>query len=247
MRLVDVEGDAVIDPSTIHVDLGDIRLRSRNPHQVTKDFEEALCAYTGARYAVAVNSCTAALMLAVAWHLRDHSYADSLAYGGLRRPAEWFDRKEISIPKRTYVSVPQAIIHAGGRPVFRDQNWHAFYRLEPLPVWDCARCFTGDMYGSPGQFQCVSFHAAKILGDTQGGAILHDNAEADEWLRRARFDGRAEGVAPKDDHDLIIGYHCYISPDVSARLLNRLHFLPARNECLPPDDYPDLSTMECFK
>src|SRR3546814_2057911 len=29
---------------------------------------------------------------------------------------------EVQIPKRTYVSVPMSIIHAGGRPTFRDEE-----------------------------------------------------------------------------------------------------------------------------
>lgn len=98
-----------------------------------------------------------------------------------------------------------------------------------------------------GQFQCVSFHASKILGDTQGGAILHDNAEADEWLRRARFDGRTEGVAPEDDRIDMLGWHCYLSPDVAARLLWKLSVLPEHNTDLPNSDYPDLSTFQIFR
>ena len=213
-----------------------------NPHQVTKDFEAALCEYTGAPYAVAVSSCTAALTLAVAWciqraQLRQFGMTDvGLAPG-------------ISIPKRTYVSVPMAIIHGGGRPVFHEEDWIGGYQLCPLPVWDDARQFTSGMYNAAGQFVCISFHASKILGDTQGGAILHDNPEADAWFRRARFDGRAEGVAPKDDKGIIIGWHCYISPDVSARLLMKLTAanFPRHHEPLPNDEYPDLSTLECFR
>jgi dTDP-4-amino-4,6-dideoxygalactose transaminase len=97
-----------------------------------------------------------------------------------------------------------------------------------------------------GKMQCVSFHHSKILGDTQGGAILHDDPEADKWLRRARFDGRTEGVAPKDD-DIMLGYHCYMSPDVAARLLWKLSKLPLHNADLPNDDYPDLSQIQAFK
>jgi dTDP-4-amino-4,6-dideoxygalactose transaminase len=200
----------------------------KNPYQVVRDFEAAVADYTGAPYVVAVNSCTMALTLALAWHLRDG------------KPSF------VEIPKRTYVSVPMAIIHAGGQPTFRDQNWSGAYRLEPYPVFDCARAFTSGMY-CPGDFQCVSFHAAKILADTQGGAILHDSPEADLWLRRARFDGRTEGVAPKDDTFTQIGWHCYMSPDVAARLLLKLSVLPKHNLQLPNDDYPDLSTMEIFK
>lgn len=204
-----------------------------NAYQVVRDFEAALCEYTGAKYAVTTNSCTSALMLAVAWHLKKSGV-----------PAE--SRREVQIPKRTYVSVPMAIIHAGARPAFRDETWVGDYRLKPFPLWDSARLFTSDMY-LRGQMQCVSFHASKTLGDTQGGAILHNDPGADAWLRRMRFDGRTEGIAPKDDKFAEIGWHCYMSQDVAARLMLKLSVLPKHNDPLPNDDYPDLSTMEIFK
>jgi dTDP-4-amino-4,6-dideoxygalactose transaminase len=216
-----------------------------NPHQATKDFESALCEYTGAKYAVTTNSCTMALLLAVAWDVQKDGYFDW--------SEGWDDDglcpgkgPNVSIPQRTYVSVPQSIVHAGATPVFREEEWSGAYQLKPLAVWDSARRFTSGMYQA-GQFQCVSFHATKILGDTQGGAILHDNAKADAWLRRARFDGRTEGVAPKDDNFTQIGWHCYISPDVSARLLLKLYSLPKHNADLPNDDYPDLSKCDIFR
>ena len=192
----------------------------KNAHAVTEDLEAALVKYTGAPYVCVVNSCTMALLLAVRWHRRG-----------------WVD-----IPKRTYISVPMSIIHAGSFPTFRDEDWVGAYQLKPLPIWDSARCFTGNMY-KQGQMQCVSFHLTKILGDTQGGAILHDSKDADVWFRRARFDGRREGVAPKDDKFEIMGWHCYISPDVSTRLLQKLSVLPHHNDSLPNDDYPDLSLI----
>lgn len=202
-----------------------------SPHFVTRQFEAALCEYTGAKYAVAVSSCTMALLLAVKWHSRDPRGHES---------------SRISIPRHTYVSVPQSIIHGGFWPSFRDEDWSGCYQLKPFAIWDCARSFTSGMY-VPGQFQCVSFHASKILGDTQGGAILHDNHEADKWFRKARFDGRTEGVEPKNDQINMIGYHCYMSPDVAARLLWKLWVLPKHNDDLPNSDYPDLSTFEVFK
>jgi dTDP-4-amino-4,6-dideoxygalactose transaminase len=205
---------------------------------VVRDFESALCDYTGAKYAVTTNSCTMALLLAVEYQILRHRW-----------------KMDIEIPKRTYVSVPQSIIHAGGRPVFRDEDWLGAYQLKPLPVWDSARWLTGQHYrmicerlaSADDQMVCLSFHASKTLGDSQGGAILHDNDEADAWLRRARFDGRTEGVAPKDDNFHQIGWHCYMSPDVAARLLHKLSVLPRHNAPLPNDEYPDLSTMEVFK
>ena len=194
-----------------------------NPFQVVRDFEAELCRYTGARFAVTTTSCTMALLLA----------------------CEWFRVIVVEIPRRTYVSVPMSIIHTGGKVKFRDEDWTGGYQLKPYPIWDYARRFTSGMYRE-GQFQCLSFHWNKILGIQQGGAILHDDEEADAWLRKARFDGRTEGVAPKDD-DIVMGWHCYMSPETAAQGLVRLSFLPEHNPDLPNDDYPDLSRMEVFR
>lgn len=210
-----------------------------NPHTITKELESALCEYTGARYAVAVNSCTMAITLALRYWLTVETWIADQCVDMEKKPEVW-------IPKRTYVSVPQAIIHAGGKPIFQDMDWHGSYQLRPYPIHDCARLFTSGMY-KQNQFQCLSFHSSKILGDSQGGAVLHDNQEADKWFRRARFDGRAEGSAPIDDKGIILGYHCYLSPDVAARLLWKLQSLPLHNEPLPNDDYPDLSKLDVFK
>lgn len=224
-------------------------LREVRPFNVVRDFELALAEYTGARDAVAVSSCTMALLLAVAWHVRllRGSPEDR---GTVMR---WHRRgPEVSIPKRTYVGVPMSIVHAGGRPVFRDEAWSGAYRLEPTPVWDAARRMRRGMFhetarGAEGAMVCVSFHWTKTLGIQQGGAILLDDTEPLVWLRRARFDGRREGVAPKDDSFDMIGWHCYMSPEIAAAGLVRLAALPDDNPDLPNDPYPDLSQAEVFK
>lgn len=209
-----------------------------NPHQVTRDFEAALCAYTGARYAVTTTSCTMAIQIALAWWIqRDMA---------IHRAMGTRSALLVQMPKRSYVGVPSAIRNAGARPFFRDEEWSGEYVLSPYPVFDSARRFTSGMYRN-GAMQCVSFHATKILADSQGGAILHDNPEADAWLRRARFDGRTEGADPKTDQVQYPSWHAYLSPDVAARLLWKLQGLPRHNADLPNSDYPDLSTMEAFK
>lgn len=198
----------------------------KDPHQVTRDFEAALCEYTGAKYAVAVNSCTMALFLSLVW------------CGA--------EGKTVRIPKRTYCSVPMQVIHAGGKVEFVDMDWKGEYSLYPFPIYDAARRFTSGMY-HPGTFQCVSFHWSKILGIEQGGAILHDDTSgADFFFRKARFDGRTEGVHPKDDPLMTLGWHCYMSPEVAAAGLKRLSLLPKDNPDLPNSDYPDLSTKPIF-
>lgn len=210
----------------------------RDPHQVTRDFEAALCAYTGASFAVTTTSCTQAILMALAWW-RDVGCPPAPA------PHRVIHRF-VRMPSRSYVGVPAAIRNAGFAPVFEHRAWQGEYQLEPTPVWDSARRFTSGMY-IPGAMQCVSFHASKILGDTQGGAILLDNPKAAAWLRRARFDGRTEGVDPKRDQVQYPSWHAYMSPDVAARLLWKLSTLPRHNADLPRSDYPDLSTLEAFK
>lgn len=210
-----------------------------SPYQVVRDFEAGVAEYTGAPYCVTTTSCTMALLLAVAYHLR-HQIHPWLNQQGR------FVIGQVEIPKRTYVSVPMSIIHAGGRPTFRDEDWVGMYQLKPLPVWDAARRFTGGMY-VPGTMQCVSFHWSKILGIQQGGAILLDDPVAASWLRRARFDGRTEGVAPKDDTFDTLGWHCYMSPETAAAGLMRLSLLPRHNPDLPNDPYPDLSQIPLFQ
>ncbi len=201
-----------------------------SPYQVTKDFERALCNYTCAPYAVAVNSATAALMLAVKWHT----------------PKIAGPLQGIQIPRKTYVSVPAAILNAGPFfPTWRDEDWRGAYQLKPLNVWDSARRFTSSMYRA-GQFQCVSFSTTKILGIEQGGAILHDNPKADLWFRKMRFDGRTEGVDPLRDTFDLVGQHCIMLPSIAAQLILKLHHLPQHNEDLPYYEYPDLSKAPAF-
>jgi dTDP-4-amino-4,6-dideoxygalactose transaminase len=200
-----------------------------NAFQVVKDFEKAVAEYVGAPYAVSVNSCTNALFLCLMWHKQAKRLPDA-----------------IEIPKRTYVSVPMQIMHAGAKVKFRDEEWSGAYQLAPLPVWDAARRFTTNMYDS-GQFMCTSHHWNKILGVQQGGMILHDDPKADAWFRRARFDGRTEGVAPKDDKFEQVGWHFYMSPEIAAEGLVRLSHLPKQNKDMAMDAYPDLSKVELFK
>lgn len=218
----------------------------RNPFSIVKDFEDAVAEYCGAPYCVAVNSCTSALFLALKYHV-------DMGLVPTEKPYDTW--QSIEIPKHTYVSVPMQIKHAGLQVKFRDENWKGMYQLKPLCVWDAARRFTSNMFHELNfvsdeiltDYVCVSFHWSKILGIQQGGAILHNDPEFDVWASKARFDGRTEGVAPKDDKFDMLGYHCYMSPEIAAEGLVRLHHLPKHNKDLPNDDYPDLSQMEIFK
>ena len=189
---------------------------NRNPYSIVCDFENELCEYTGAPYAVAVNSCTIALEMVCAY----------LRVG------------EVTIPKRTYASVPQAIVKAGGFVKFDDRVWRGAYRLEPYPIWDCAPRFTSGMYN--GGYQCLSFHRRKILGHTEGGAILMNDLAAAQTLRIMRHDGRDAGSTMPS----MIGYHAVMNPGTAAELLARMGHIAKHNGDMRRDNYPDLSTVD---
>lgn len=219
-----------------------------DPFKVVRDFEEAVCLYTGAPYGVAVNSCTNAIFL-VAKFLWEMAEVD-----GQKTIRE---NNTLYMPKFSYVGVPQSLKHAGWHIEFENELWEGEYQIKPFDFWDSARRFRDGMFYENGQkpicydlmghkYKCVSFHWSKILGIQQGGMILHNNSAADLWFRKARFDGRTEGVPPKDDL-IIEGWHMYMSPEIAAEGLVRLMHLPDYNKDLPLSDYPDLSKMGVFK
>jgi hypothetical protein len=187
--------------------------------------------YTGAKYAVTTTSCTMAIQIAAP------SVVPQLHDGGCRI----FGRSRgATCPRCPMSACRQRCATLAEAHRLHDEDWRGEYEIFPLGRVGLARRFTSGMF-RPGAMQCVSFHWGKILGLSQGGAILHDNDEADAWLRRARFDGRTEGVDPKHDQVQYPSWHAYLSPEVAAHGLMKLSLLPAHNDDLPNSDYPDLS------
>lgn len=192
-----------------------------NPYKIVEMFEETVADYCGSKFAVSTDNCTDALLLC----------------------CEYLKVKEVTIPCRTYLSVPQSIMHAGGIIKFRDYEWRGIYQLEPYPIYDAAKRFTSGMY-IPETFMCLSFHTKKHLKIGKGGMILTDNKEAYEWFIRARYEGRDH---INDDIE-INGWNAYMSPDVAARGLMLIQNMPEHNEDLPENPpYRDLREMPLYK
>lgn len=163
-----------------------------NPFNIVKNFEEEICNYTGAKYAVCIDSCTNAIFLC----------------------CKYLKVKNITIPRKTYLSVPQAIINAGGKVKLEDVIWKGLYQLKPYPIFDSALRFTENMYES-GKFYCLSFHYKKHLPIGKGGAILTDNYEAYCWFKKMRYEGRSETNYWNDTINLV-GYNMYMTPYEAA-------------------------------
>lgn len=205
---------------------------SNGVYKITEEFEEELSKYTGAKYVVTVDNASNALFLALKY--------------------ENIEGKEITIPSRTYPSVPCEIIHAGGMVKFKDlgkEKLKGAYQLEGTKVWDSALRFTADMY-IPNTHMCVSFTGPyKHFKLSKGGAILTDDYNAYLWFKRARYSGRRECSYHDDNFDML-GWNFYMMPELAARgllLMNQFYIGDEKqhNEDLELT-YPDLSKYEIY-
>ena len=203
-------------------------------YKITEEFEEKLAKYTGAPYVVTVDNQSNALFL-------------TLYYQNIKG-------QSISIPSRTYPSVPCEIIHAGGKVNFEPVEGKTIkgaYQLKPTRTWDSALRFTSNMY-IPNSFMCISFTGPyKHFKLSKGGAILTDDLHAYHWFKRARYSGRRECSYHDDNLDML-GWNFYMMPELAARgllLMNQFYNMdgtPKENADLELP-YPDLSKFEVYK
>ena len=167
-----------------------------DPWDIVDAFEVMVSDYAGSKYAVSCDSCTNAMYLSL-------KYLDA--------------KGAITIPKKTYISVPGLIIHAGCQIKFEEINWSGTYQLEPYPIVDGATRFTRGMY-EKGTFHCLSFHIRKILPICKGGMILTDDKVAADLFRLARYEGRDNRIPHKNIRDIeILGWNFYMPPEQAAR------------------------------
>ncbi len=193
-----------------------------NAFEIVRQFEKRMAEYTEAPFGVAVDCCTNALFLC----------------------CKYLQVEEVTLPSKTYVSVPNSVIHAGGKVKFEDYEWNGTYQLKPYPIIDAAKRLTKGMYES-GNYMCLSFHGRKHLNIGRGGMILTDDLDAVQWFKQARFDGRHEIALEKDNFEML-GWNYYMTPEQAARGLNLMMFLPEVNEDLPMEKYNDLSQYKIY-
>lgn len=188
-------------------------------------FEQRLCEYTGAPYAVAVDRCTNAILLSL----------------------KYLDIRYVVIPNRTYLSVPMTCINYGIGVAFEAKEWVGNYQLRNSPVYDYAVGFEEGMF-IPGQIQCLSFQQKKRLAIGKGGAILLEDEKMYHDLRRLRHDGRNSRIpeAYDDYSEIMIGYHMNMSPDEAAKGILLLNQLSDEYEVGSYKDYLNLTVLDCF-
>ncbi len=181
----------------------------------TEEFEKEFAKYIGVKYAIALNSCTAALHLAM--KVMD------------------IEKGEVITTPITFVSTNHAIFYNGARPVFCDveedtlnidvnlietlitdrtkavitvhygghscdmKKINVFAKKHDLKVIeDCAHAaggtYKGKKLGSIGDIGCFSFHAVKNLATGEGGMITTNDRNIYERLRKLRWLGISKGT-----------------------------------------------------
>jgi dTDP-4-amino-4,6-dideoxygalactose transaminase len=174
-----------------------------------KEFEERFAEFVGARHAVAVNSCTAALHLALeAIGLKegDEVITSPFTFGATAEVVRYFGAKPVfvDIDEKTMnldpgkfeeyllshnLSNMKAVIpvHYGGLHCEMDEIMRIAQKFDLKVVEDAAHAFPvkykGRMIGTIGDATCFSFYATKPITTGEGGMLTTDQ---DVIAKRAR-------------------------------------------------------------
>ena len=187
------------------------------------NFEKEIAKFFGSSFAIAVDSCTHGIELA-------------LRYTG---------EKEILVPKRTYLSIPFLANKMGLDLFWKDEQWVDYYYLTHNII-DAAVLWKKDSY-IPGTFMGLSFQFQKHLSLGRGGMLLTDNEEAAIQIKKMSYDGRLPNIPWRNQNIDTYGYHYYMTPETAENGLNKL---PKAIETEPKQwvvtDWPDLTEMKIF-
>lgn len=217
-------------------------------------FEQDFAKYVGVKYALSVNSCTAALHLAL------------LAHG--IGPGD-----EVLVPSFTFVATANVIIHVGAKPVFVDINRQSL-NIDPsaiekkitkktkaimavhyagmpadlkaitqiakkhkLIVIEDAAHAVGTMYrgkqiGTHGNTTCYSFYATKTMTTGEGGMLTTNSKKVADFVARNRLHGISKDAWKRYSkegtwkYDVVSpGYKCNMTDVQAAMGLHQLRKL----------------------
>jgi len=179
-----------------------------------KKFEQMFRKYKGSKFAIALNSCTAALHL-------------SAIAAGIE------PNDEVIVPTMTFAATVNSVVHAGARPVFVDckkdtmnmdlddvrrkitprtkaiipvhfagrpcdmegiMNLAKKHRLKVIE--DCAHAIEAEYHGRKlgtfGDTGCFSFYVTKNITTGEGGMVITDHHEYEEKIKVLAFQGMSK-------------------------------------------------------
>lgn len=192
--------------------------------QLVSEFENKIANFFGSNYAVATDSCTHALELAMRYS-----------------PSDFY-----TCPAHTYISVPFTFQKLGVNWNFKKTLWKDYYYISSNII-DAAVYWKNNSYIS-NTFMCISFQFKKHLSLGRGGAILLQNEKDYINLKKMSYDGRNPGIPWAEQNINTIGYHYYMTPEVAKLGIKKFPQAAKTNPKKWSDkDYPNLTEMEIFK
>ena len=172
----------------------------------TKKFEKDFLEYTHAKYAVALNSCTAALHLALAaidLKEGDEVITTPFTFSSTGEVIAYFKAKPVfvdikldtyninpklieeKITKKTRAIIP---VHYAGQPCDMDKILEIARKHNLIVIEDAAHAIAArykeKSIGSISDFTCFSFYATKNLTTGEGGMLTTEN---DKWAEKVKI------------------------------------------------------------
>jgi UDP-4-amino-4,6-dideoxy-N-acetyl-beta-L-altrosamine transaminase len=187
-----------------------------------KLFEQQFAEYLGAKHALAVNSCTAALHLALeAINIKPNdkvittpftftATAETIRYLGAEPLFVDINEKTLNIDpgrildtlqdKNTDTSSVKAIlpVHIGGLACDMNPIIHMADTFELKVIEDAAHAlptkYKGRLIGTIGDVTCFSFYATKTITTGEGGMLVTDNDQLAHRIKTMRLHGISRDV-----------------------------------------------------
>lgn len=188
-------------------------------------FEQRIANFFGSPYAVACDSCTHGIELAL----------------------RYTKATEIYCPKRTYLSIPFLADKLNIKLYWKDEYWQDFYYLTEHVI-DAAVLWRRNSYIT-GKYMGISFQRQKHLNLLKGGIVLVPDEESYKVIKAMSYDGRPNLNQPWRQQNIqIIGYHYYMTPETAQLGLDKLdNAIQTEPRKWDINDWPDLTTMDVFK
>ena len=217
-----------------------------------RQFEQEFAAKVGARYAVALNSCTAALHLAleaIGLQEGDEVLVPTMTFAATAEVVTYFKAKPVlidclpttlnmdpelierAITPRTKAVIP---VHFAGQPCEMARILEIARRHDLRVIEDAAHAFPasykGKAIGSIGDYTCFSFYATKNITTGEGGMVTTDDPDQADRIRRMSLHGLSRDAWKRYTnqgswyYDIVAPGFKYNLTDMAAALgLTQLH------------------------
>jgi dTDP-4-amino-4,6-dideoxygalactose transaminase len=215
---------------------------------VCSEFEKRFAEYIGINYALAVNSCTAALHLAadsIGIKSGDKVFVPVMTFTASAEIVRYFDANPVflDVDYKTSLLTPEileegirrypdvkaiVLVHYAGQSVDLSKILPICRRHHLKVIEDAAHAFPtkhhGQYIGTFGNITCFSFYANKTLTTGEGGMIVTDNEDIYRRMKSMRLHGINRDIwdrfiaLNKWEYDVIAPGFKYNMPDINAAI-----------------------------